>query len=82
MPEKAKPDEEPQVPAQEEELDDGDADEHVPEAGGAQIPQSARYGIPNGGVRSDPTVPEPQANRIDKEYGRDLDGDGVAQPDG
>jgi hypothetical protein len=80
VPEKAKPDEEPQIPAQQEELYNRYADEHVPEAGGGQVPRSTGHGIPGRSVEPDPTVPEPRAQRVDNKQKPDLDWDGIAQP--
>jgi len=82
VPQKAKPDEEPQVPAQQEELHYGDADEHVPEAGGGQVPASAGIGVPGRDIECNPTVPEPKAKGVDENQESDLGGDGIAQPSG
>ena len=38
LPKKSKPDEEPHVPAQQNELKDGETDEDVPITGGSEIP--------------------------------------------
>ena len=42
---KTRNDEESQVPAKEDELDDWDTDEHVPAASGREVPASAEVGV-------------------------------------
>ena len=69
------------VPPQENELHDGNADEHVPVAGGGQLPASTWHGIPGRGVERDPTVPKPEADRVDSNHEPDLHRNGIAQPD-
>src|SRR5215469_13621950 len=77
LPEKAKPDEEPQVPAQEHKLRDRDTDKNVPVASRSQVPASVWQRIPRCGVDRDSTVPEPQAKRIDNNEKSDFDWDGI-----
>jgi hypothetical protein len=67
LPEKAKSDEQPQTPAQKNELQDGNAYEHVPETSGREIPTLAWHSVPGRRVKSDPAVPDPQTYGIDKQ---------------
>jgi hypothetical protein len=82
LPEKTKPDEEPQIPAQKDELQNGDADEHIPETSRGKVPASTGIGIPSRGLHSDPNLPEPEAESVDNKQEPDLGGHGIAQPHG
>src|SRR5690349_20303675 len=46
MPKEAKPDEEPHVPTQQNELENGYADKHIPETGSGQVKASSALRIP------------------------------------
>lgn len=81
LPEKAKPDEQPHVPAQEDELQDGDADENVPETGRGKVPASPRQGVPCRDFDGNSALPQPQAKSVDKSQETNLGGDGIAKPD-
>src|SRR4029453_13073187 len=78
-PEKTKPDEESHVPAQQDELHDGNADEDVPHAGRSERPASTGRGIPGGLADRDATIPKRQAENVDTGDERELHGDGVPQ---
>src|SRR5215472_8162289 len=53
LPEKAIPNEESQIPAQENKLEDGDAHEHIPVTRGREVPPSAGNGVPRCHARAD-----------------------------
>src|SRR5215469_1218045 len=82
LPEKAKPDKEPPVPAKKYKLYDGDAYKHVPIAGKRQVPAPPWLRVPGCSLNPDPIVPEPQAKYVDKNKESDLGGDGITQPNG
>jgi hypothetical protein len=81
-PEKAIPDEEPHIPAQEQELQDRDAYKHVPVTGEGQIPAAAWHRVPSWEINTESAVPEPQSKRVNRDKERDFDGDGITQPGG
>src|ERR1700756_4031444 len=66
LPQEAKPDEQPHVPAQQDELQDGDADENIPETRRGKVPASPRQGIPSRGFDGNSAMPQPQAKSVDK----------------
>jgi len=75
VPKEAKPDKKPEVPAQQNELQQRDADEHIPIACGSQIPASPRHHVPGGGPVCEAAVPDPKAEAVDDDKERDLDKD-------
>src|SRR6185369_7266619 len=81
VPEETKPDEDPQIPTQENELHNGDTDKHVPETGGGKMPASAGSRIPSPSVDWDPKVPEQKAKSVDQNQEANFGWNGIAQVD-
>ena len=75
---KRKPNEESHVPAQKDELKDRDADQHIPEASGSQLPASTGQGIPSCDIDGNAAMPHPQANSVDTKKKSHLEADGIA----
>src|SRR5262249_41863050 len=78
LPEKAKPDEKPEIPAEEDELNERDADQYVPEARRGQAPAPAWIAVPGGRLESEPARPEREADAIDQDDETDFERNGIA----
>jgi len=80
LPEKAEPDEESEIPSQQDELHDGKGDEDIPVTGWRQAPPAFRQGIPSGGVQRNAAIPQPQAHGVSDNQDTGFEWDRIANP--
>jgi hypothetical protein len=80
LPQEAEPDQQPEIPAQENELEERNADERIPVAGQRQLqPAVLDCAVPRCGAQCNLAAPQPQSHSEDQDQQPQLDRHRVAQ---